>query len=186
MSGPPQSGNPWQPGQTVRMAPPLSVEGFPIATAAEVGVLRQQQSIHRYDYWAFGPGARLFLERVAATINASEHMYGKPFEIALTDVMRASIASRVTTFAEADGEELERVIMGYAAEVGQAFLGNLVRAERWRDYDLQGRVPLPFSRPTYTGGQSVRGTGLYTLMPRISDGVLKEQFNRLMMENNLL
>jgi len=32
----------------------------------------------------------------------------------------------------------------------------------------------------------VRGTGLYTLMPRISDGVLKDKFNRLMMENNLM
>jgi hypothetical protein len=175
------------PGVTIHAAPPLSLDGYPQASKREVQRAENDQDRQRLYYWSEGDGARVFLEEMARQLNASPHMAHRPFEIVMSTAMKRRIHDIVNKRREYAGNYVEQDVLNYADEAATVFLGNLVRRRQWEENWLPNKMPLPFRRPTYTGGQSARGTALSNaFMPRISDEVSREEYSRWVLENNLL
>lgn len=173
-------------GVDVILEPLLDLGGYAKATDYEVWALTHLQVAERSEYWTRGEGAKVFLTEVAAALNASPHLKDQPFELVMTRIMQMGIEARVEHYSRLEAYDLQKILMGYADEVATDLLGNFVRARRWKLYEEPGRMPRPFTRPSYTGGQNPRGGPFEEfLVGRTTPTISHEQYERWLLENNL-
>lgn len=143
---------PGLPPVVVVAQPALQPDGRPKAPAARVAAAREAQTARRLQFWTAGPGAREFLARVVAVLNASPHLAGEGFRLAFDAEMRRQVTSRVERWADEDDAAVREAVLRCADEVAYGLLGGLVRGRRFQEHDLTGVRPTPFRYATYTGG----------------------------------